>query len=301
MKRRGLLAGSVAGLGLAFAPAAPAAARPQRRPLDLATPADSLTALVKLRGDLAGGRVLQAYSGVLSLLVPGRIAAPVARYQGLIRTDWTPQPDGSYRYRTFDLGYFGELETGRPAATLPNPITGETLEPLDVRDGPVVSLYSVHGTFRDGAPPDPDRTLSLPWRRAGDHVWYGADLAFEYPNPLPSARFPDLSSTDRVTQRSTFTYKGRMSELEDAGRTRGSMETILLLHSTVHPWLRMGRTPALQNIHTISHKIDRVEDAPREVVDYMERAMPRFLADDTPFTGAGNSFERYRRERLGGV
>jgi len=297
MRRRELLSGAAPALVLA--PAAFGAARKSRgQPLDLARPEDSLRALVKLRGDLAGGRVLQTYTGTLALLVPGRQSAPVARYQGIIRTDWTPQPDGRFLYRTFDLGYFGDLATGRPVETLPNPLTGATLQPQDVRDGPITSIYSRHGTFRDGAPLDTSKSLSIDWRRAGDHLWYGADLAFENVNPLPPAQYPELSSSEQLFQRSTFTYKGRLSELEDASTTRGSMETILLVHSTVHPWLRMGRLPAVQSIHTVSHKIDRAEQAPREVLDYIERVMPEFLSADTPFKSSGGSFERYKRERL---
>lgn len=41
-------------------------------PLDLAEAANSLRAVVKLRGDLRGARVLQYYSGSLSLLVACR-------------------------------------------------------------------------------------------------------------------------------------------------------------------------------------------------------------------------------------
>ncbi len=298
MKRRELLAAAAPALALSSVASAATPKAGQRQALDLTKPEDSLRALVKLRGDLAGGRVLQTYTGTLSLLVPGRQAAPVARYQGIIRTDWTPQPDGRFLYRTFDLGYFGDLATGRAVETLTNPLTGATLQPQDVRDGPISSIYSRHGTFRDGAPLDTSKTLSIDWRRAGDHLWYGADLAFENVNPLPPEQYPELSNSATLFQRSTFTYKGRLSELEDAATSRGTMETILLVQSTVHPWLKMGRIPAVQVIHTLSHKIDRAEQAPREVLDYLERVMPEFLTADVPFRSNGGSFERYKRERL---
>jgi hypothetical protein len=269
-----------------------------KRSLDLKTPEDCLYAVVKLRGDTSGKMVYQWYTGLLTLLVPGKMPAPVARYQGIIRTAWTPQPDGSFKYRTFDLGFYGDLDTGRPVKTLTNPITGETVAPTDVRDGPVESLYSVHGVFRDGAKPDTTKTLSLPWVTANDQVWYGANLAFEYPNPLPPAQYPDLSSTATVTQRSIFTYKGRLSELEDDTTTSAPMETLMTVIATTHPWLKMGRIPSFGHIQTVSHKIARPEDAPREVLDYIAQVMPDYLTAETPFVGAGNSFERYKRERL---
>jgi hypothetical protein len=293
-RRRGALAAS---LGLAAAAAAtPARAK---RTLDLKKPEDSLYAVVKLRGDLSGKMVYQWYTGLLTLLVPGKMPAPVARYQGMIRTTWTPQPDGGFKYRTFDLGFYGDLETGRAVKTLTNPITGETVEPVDIQDGPVESVYSVHGVFRDGAAPDNSKTLSLPWVTAGDQVWYGANLAFEYANPLPPAQYPDVSSTEKVTQRSIFTYKGRLSELADDATTSAPMETLMTVIATTHPWLRMGRIPSFGHIQTVSHKIARPEDAAPEVLDYIAKTMPDYLTAETPFTGAGNSFERYKRDRLG--
>lgn len=270
-----------------------------RRPLDLAQAKDSLTTVVKLRGDLAGGRVLQWYIGYLALLVPGRMPTPVASYQGVIRTDWTPQPDGSYGYRTFDLGFFGDLATGRYAERIVNPITGATLEPMQVRDGPVTSIYSVHGVFRDGAKPDPAKALSLPWQSAGDQIWYVADLPFEYANPLPPNQFPKVSNSERVFQRNRFAYKGRRSELEDDTTTRAPSETIMLATSTVHPWLEMGAMPATQQIQTVAHKIDTLDQTSPEMRDFLDRHFPDFLTIDVPFVSPGNSFERYKRERLG--
>lgn len=287
--RRGLLTGVAS---VALAPA-------RARALDLSSPSDSLTAVVKLRGDLAGGRVLQWYTGHLAVLVPGRMPMPVARYQGVIRTDWTKREDGSYSYRTFDLGFFGDLASGRHVDRLVNPITGATVEPMQVRDGPVSSIYAVHGVFRDGAVLDSAKTLSLPWESAGDQVWYTADLPFEYVNPLPPAEFPKVSTTEKVFQRNRFTYKGRRSELEDEAATRAPMETIMLATSTVHPWLEMGAVPATQQILTVSRKIDRLEQAGPEMRGFLNQVYPDYLTVDVPFVSPGNSFERYKRERLG--
>ena len=119
--RRGILGGA-AGLAAGLGSVSQTVAKGRR--LDLSDPDDSLYAVVKLRGDVAGGRVLQWYTGELALLVPGRMPEPVASYQGVVRTDWTPRPDGAFDYRTFDLGYFGDLATGEAAESLTNPVNG---------------------------------------------------------------------------------------------------------------------------------------------------------------------------------
>lgn len=297
--RRRLLAATL--LTPALAGAAARGRSAQRRTaaasLDLAQAADSLRAVVKLRGDLNGARVLQCYSGSLSLLVAGRAPARVASYQGVIRTDWTPLADGSFRYRTFDLGYFGDLATGNPVSALTNPLTGESLVPQDIRDGPVEALYSAYGIYRDGAMPDPRRKLELNWQQSGDELWYSSFFPFQFPNPLPAEDFPELTSFPDVVQGSWFTYQGRRSDIMDPATTRAPMQTILTVISTPHPWLRMGRMPALQLIQTVSRKIASIDDAPAAVRGYLADTMPDYLRADTPFVGVGNSFERYRRER----
>lgn len=100
-------------------------------------------------------------------------------------------------------------------------------------------------------------------------------------------------------QRNRFTYKGRRSELEDERTTRAPMETIMLATSTVHPWLEMGAVPATQQILTVSHKIDDLGQASPEMRAFLESEFPDYLNIDVPFVSAGNSFERYKRERLG--
>jgi hypothetical protein len=139
------------------------------------------------------------------------------------------------------------------------------VEPIDVRDGPVVSLYTVNGVFRDGAPRDPTATLSIPWKLAGDEISYEANLAFERPNPLPPRDYPRVSGSEVLHQRTQFIYKGRLSELEREPDTRAPMTTIQLVQMSPQPWLEMGAVPALQTIHTVSHKIESIEQASPEM------------------------------------
>jgi hypothetical protein len=115
---------------------------------------------------------------------------------------------------------------------------------------------------------------------------------------LPPAQYPKLSSSDKVVQRSQFTYKGRLSELEDESLTSAPMETIMVVTSTIHPWLMMGQMPGMQQIHTFSHKIAKVEDSSKEMQEFLAKTMPDYLTKETPFEGVGNSFEAYKRQRI---
>ena len=296
LRRQFLIAAGSLAVGAACLPRhAPAARR-----LDFDNPTDSLYAIVKLRGDTRPARVLQWYTGVLSLLLPGSMPMPVASYQGIVRTDWAPLDDGSYSYRMFDLGCFGDLETGDLNGSLINPATGERVQPTLVEDGPLERVFSERGIYvaARGAPPK-DARLSLPWERAGDYVSVTQSFGFEYDNPLPPARYPELSSTPKVVQRSQFTFRGLVSDLEDdTSRARG--ETIMLVVSTIHPWLKMGRYSGFQQIQTVAQKIDNLDHVSPAYLRFLDHHRPDFLSAETPFIGAGNSFERYRRDRIEG-
>ncbi len=298
--RREVLTASL--LASALVPgAAESRPRSSRLAIDLGQPLDSLRAVVKLRGDLSGAQVLQYYSGTLSLLVPGRPPARVASYQGIIRSHWTPMPEGGFRYRTFDLGYFGDLASGQAVAILENPLTHESLTPQDIRDGPIEALYTANGIYRDGATPDTSRRLEIPWQQAGDELWYNSFFPFQFQNPLPATEFPELTSFPDVVQGSWFTYQGRRSDLENGRTARAAMQTILTVVSTAHPWLRMGRIPALQLVQTVARKLGSIDQAPAHVRDYIASTVPDFLTATTPFRSVGNIFERYRQERTTGA
>jgi hypothetical protein len=72
----------------------------------------------------------------------------------------------------------------------------------------------------------------------------------------------------------------------------------MVVTSTIHPWLMMGQIPGMQQIHTFSHKIAKLEDSSKEMQEFLAKVMPDYLTKDTPFEGAGNSFEAYKRQRL---
>ena len=72
------------------------------------------TALAAAR---SGKRVLLWYQGTGLAALPGRVPAPLYRVQGLIRSIWTPQEDGSFSFSSYDLGFYGDLVTGAPLSS----------------------------------------------------------------------------------------------------------------------------------------------------------------------------------------
>jgi hypothetical protein len=97
--------------------------------------------------------VLWVYSGVLVVKPAGEVARPIARVEGLSRTQAKSSADGSWLWELDEAGYYCDLRDGRPARALTNPFTGKTVEPRHYRS-PQSLIFSKRGiTPTRGAPP----------------------------------------------------------------------------------------------------------------------------------------------------
>jgi len=97
--------------------------------------------------------VIWVYSGVLVVKPAGEVARPVARIEGLSRTQASTAANGSWLWELDEAGYYCDLRDGLPARTLSNPFTGKTVEPRHYRS-PQSLLFSKQGiTPARAAPP----------------------------------------------------------------------------------------------------------------------------------------------------
>lgn len=292
LTRRAILAG-----GLAAATGFRGKDASGQTALDLTKPQDNLTALVKLRGDLSGERVLFWYAGKVTGFIPGEASKPLYSIQGLIRSTWTRQDDGSFAYLAHDLGFVGDLSSGEPVETMTNPYTGNTVRPIDTRDGPLRGLYTVHGVLRPGQDVDRNKRLILPWTISGDDLWIETDLGFSLPNPLEPGEWLKASSGEAIQIRFQNTYKGRMSELIDPRITSAPATAIYAGHTSWPPWLLMGQTPGFINSKAIGRKLMSADEIPQFMRSYIESKVPDFLTNSMPWSENANAWQHYKHER----
>lgn len=292
LSRRAVLATSSAVAASSLMPRASA-----QQSLDLQNPKDNLHALVKLRGDLTGAPVFFWYSGRVTGFVPGEASKPLYHIEGLIRSTWTKLDDGSYQYLAHDLGFVGDLATGKPVDSMTNPYTGERVQPIDTRDGPLRGTYTVYGVLRGGQKPDPEKKLILPWTISGDDLWVETDLGFTQPNPLQPKEWPKASSGEEIQIRFQNTYKGRLSELSKPGITSAPATAIYAGHTSWPPWLLMGQVPGFISSKAIGRKLRSLGEVSPVMLSYIEKRVPDFLTNTMPWTENANAWEHYKHER----
>ncbi len=262
--RRSTLLG-LAGVGVGAA--LPAAARsPVQRTLDLDDPQDALTAMVKMRGSLIAEDVPQWYYGTIYAVFPDQAPVPLVDFEGSEIDYYQLQEDGSYNAYGATVSFFRDRDTGKRITEYTNPYTDVRSEVLGNSIAVKAHyIYSVNGYKRSDderpLPSEPNLPQLLEWRDQGEHVWL--TMRRTYPAGLPMGEHQLV--------------RGSLAELHDPDVVKVYTTATPTYVSPWLPWMGMGDTPGHALWVGPALKLDRVEQYPRELLDFMERYFPQKL------------------------
>lgn len=301
-------AGVAGGMLTAAAPAAEAAPRRKRVPMDFENADDNLKAYIKLVGDVTGKNVIGAFSGHVFGVVGNQILKPLFGFEGFGIGRYEPQPDGSYRNIWREVGYYKDIDSGRIIDRWRNPYSDETVDVLHVQNDPV-NLVVTNKVPQFPPKPGLDfkfgnygrgQDFILPWMvdRAGDWASCMYDVHGRRPNPLPPAEWPRESSGEFMRVSETFQMGGPLSQLEDPDVTSvrqvGGWQRV----ADWLPWMLMDQRPGHLFYRCVTHKYARVEELPRHVLDYTAKNFPQFLEAPAGWVAKNtSSFDVYKAQR----
>ena len=234
--------------------------------LNLAEPADALTAMVKMRGSLIAEDVPHWYSGTIYAVLPGAAPVRMVDFEGSEIDYYERQPDGSYHAYGATVSFFRDTYSGKLIDVFENPITGKTNK---VRPNSVSVkahyIYAANGFKRSDdprpLPADGRITDRLKWERSGPHIWLTMRRA--YPAGLPMGEHQLI--------------RGSIAELQNRAVPKVYTTATPTFIAPWLSWMDMQDHPG----HTVwagpARKLDRVEDYPRELLDLMEKHYPEKL------------------------
>jgi hypothetical protein len=237
-----------------------------KRTLNLDDPTDALTAMIKMRGSLKAEDVPHWYYGTIYAVLPGKTPVPLVDFEGSEIDYYERQADGSYHAYGATVSFFRDTKSGKLLKDFDNPITGERNE---VRPNSIsvkaYYIYSSHGYKRSDDPRPIDRNLTinrlLQWKESGDNIWLTMRRA--YPQGLPMGEHQLV--------------RGSVTELHDQSLAKVYTTAAPTFIAPWLPWMDMQNHPG----HTVwagpAHKLDRVEDYPRELLELMEKNFPQKL------------------------
>ena len=237
-----------------------------KRTLNLNDPNDALTAMIKMRGSLKAEDVPHWYYGTIYAVLPGKAPVPLIDFEGSEIDYYERQADGSYHAYGATVSFFRDTKSGKLLQEFDNPITGERNEvhPNSVSVN-AYYIYTSHGYKRSDDPRPIDRNLTinrlLQWKESGDNIWLTMRRA--YPPGLPMGEHQLV--------------RGSIAELHDQSLAKVSTTAAPTFIAPWLPWMNMQNHPG----HTVwagpAHKLDRVEDYPRELLELMEKNFPQKL------------------------
>ena len=280
------------GAGAALAPVAGAfaAGSPVRATdVDLSTPEKRLRARVKLLGSTAEEDVYINLQGTLWGIVPGREAVPICGFQGLARSFWSPNEDGSFTQRAFDIGYFSDHETKEPVDSLENPLTGETVEPFHFRYGGASQQHTVESVEEPG-----DHN----WAKMGDRLWFSERRTGSFPSPLSTEEWPrEAPADDTFYLGSETTYITTPEQLADDSIAAADVTVFWSSILSWEPWLLMDGAPGFVMWRGIAAKLASPNEAPAPLLSYIDRMQPNYLDDALPWEGRASTYRSFTEQR----
>ncbi|MEM7704965.1 MAG: DUF1838 family protein [Pseudomonadota bacterium] len=298
MKRRTLLQ-SGAGLGLAMTVGIDSAANAQGlKSLDLATPGGILNNYIKLLGSLRESNVYVAFSGTLWGMAPDRVPEALCGFGGLARHQWNPKGQ-SYRRKSFDVGYFSDLESGEPIDTMVNPFTGETVEPFHYKYGGGEQLFTEAGLSAISGEGDTQeaKPYDLDWQSLGNQIWLTEGGGGEFPSPLPRETWPRESSGDAFRFASETTYSSTVDQLANPELTQADYTLFWSSVLSWEPWLLMDGKPGFVMWRGVGAKLRSYQDAPRPLLSYIEKEQSNYFDKADPWEGVVRNFDRFKAMR----
>lgn len=241
--------------------------------LDLSTPDDLLTALVKLRAGTNGELAIEWLTGVQYGVVD-TVMTPFFTVNSMTVSAYRPTADGSYQGRRLEVVYYGDLATNRRLREFRNPYNGRVVEvPMD-STGTLPVLLNRSGLL---LPPRlGDKRLEAESRigpvvSGGRHVWIRFDTR--------SRLFDPGASRPGFVYNETTTYQGLRTEVEDPAVTLASCQVSYLSLLGWKPWMEMGDIAGCLTNSANGEKVGSVAELPATLAEFLRTEHPDIYRD----------------------
>lgn len=248
--------------------------------LDIADPADALTALRKIHGSTRDGQpVIYHWSGRVWSRTQGEPDRLLFRVEGMnVRQCGTlhdPQRGSGFRLVSRELMLYLDPATGEPLHTWHNPWTGAEVEVMHVANDPV------------NLPPFFERDLQgrptvTPLRLQGERVFLSTEIPLFYTNPLAGDYQDAVGNHYHAMEIFDFSADRQKLLARDTDTADACLAWV-----RIAPWLpfmRMGSRPGLMVFNATGQSVASVADLPtvlRQAIanDYPNYAEPPPLDD----------------------
>lgn len=293
LSRRLLLAGAAAGAASATLPAAAA----PRRALDLAKPADNVTAYLKLRASIETQDVYYWFTGRLDLAVPDEPVRPIINVESLILRRTERLGDLAWNVIDWEASYYRHPDTGELVDEIVNPVTGQKVRPMPYREGPVRFRFTDQEPRIIGSRdvmPKTGKPFHYPWKIVGDDLYMTKSSYIGAPNWLDPAQYPQASSGKNIVVAAHSVLKGRLADVENPSMPSAPADFSYTATSGWLPWMLMGQRPGHVVWAEAGKKLFSLDEAPADQVANLRRLHPQWFGRPEPWPEFTNMYLQWK-------
>lgn len=258
---------------------------------------DPFRTYVRLMGSLETTTIYSWFSGYLWGIIPNEAPKPLVTLQGLAKSNW--QKDGNQVTKeSFDLGFFGDLETGEVLQEWKNPYTNKIVQPFHfMYGGGSKTTYSKEG-IKSG---DTLKPYKMHWMQSGDQMWMDEYGSFSFKSPLQPEEWPKASPGKQMHFGSSTTYMTTKSELFNPNNTTCNQTFFWTAVNSWEPWLHMGQREGYVMWRATGRKIFDIADIPDSMKSYVAKVQPNYFTDKIPWQGRRSTYTSYKESRKAAV
>lgn len=250
---------------------------------------------IRLMGSLEPRTIYSWFSGHLWGIVPNEAPKPLTTLQGLAKSNWRIEGDHISK-ESFDLGYFGDLNTGNILESWLNPYTNKKVKPFHfMYGGANKTIYTVNG-IKTGNNVTPYKTN---WVQSGNQVWLDEYGSHSFKNPLQPNEWPISSAGEQMHFGSSTTFMANAHELFDDSLSTCNQNFFWTAINSWEPWLQMGQKDGFVMWRATGKKIFDISEIPDSMKHYISKIQPNYFEDKTPWTERRSTYASYKELRKG--
>ena len=261
---------------------------------------DPFTGFMKMYSSLTPSDHWWWFKGHMDLISPGHRPTPFIGASTLIRRQVRLDSDGRIVTRGWEGVIYSNLETGKPADSLFNPVNQRTIHPFHSKEGPTASIANATGIRRglDNGTETEVKPFDFPTTVAGDDVWLQRDFRFVVPHPMSADEWPEESSGEPYWTNLVTIFRAKLSDLKDDSIDAAPADFVLSGQVQVPAWMQMGRFPgSAVGWIGVGKKLFSLDEMPPEELESYRSYHPNLFARGDPWEEPLGSIDSYMKER----
>lgn len=254
---------------------------------------ENFKAYLRLLGSLQSATVYTWFSGQLWGIVPGTPAKPLVTFEGCAKSIWQKEGD-TLSKQSFDIGYFGDLETGDIISEYENPFTNKVVHPYHYQYGGGSKTIYANGTSTSGKT---TKNIEPTWTKAGGQIWLEEISSASFDNPFNPTEWGLSSAGEKIHFGSASTYVASEKDLFDSQKKSCPYTLFWTAINSWEPWLLMGDSPGYVMWRATGVKIMDVAEIPDSIKNYAKKIQPNYFEKGAPWEGRKSTWLSYMEDR----